>query len=147
MQANSLTKMQTLLPIAVRAVTKPHDENALLSVKELAAALDPMALRTIYSKIEAGNWTAAEFAMLVKAYAKIGDFTLFDLMLPEGYGIAPYDCTCQINHSMDDEAADMVQLTGEVITKYRIGDKKGAARMLPRIKGIIPRMEKEIQAA
>lgn len=119
---------------------------AVLSKQELSLATG-IPESTISNKLNGQtDFTARQYIAIARAYAEHGEFRLANLVVLEGYSIAPVDCTCGVNGSMDDEISEFVQIAGKVKTKFDSGDHKGAARLIPGAGLIVTRMQKEAKA-
>jgi hypothetical protein len=119
---------------------------ALLSMQELEASTG-IPTSTISNKINGQTgFTATQYIAIARAYAQHGEFRPANLVVIEGYSIAPVDCKCQPNGSMDDEISEFVEIAGKVKTKFDNGDRKGAARLIPGAGLIVTRMEREAKS-
>lgn len=118
-------------------------EKGILAVKQLSeeAKIKP---GTLYGKIESGKFSIDEAFRIAGVYAAHGEFQLANLILPEGYHVVPYECTCGVNGSLDDEYKECTVVLGQMAEKFDKGDRKGALKILPHAKQVFSKIEREV---
>lgn len=118
----------------------------VLSVSELAHAVG-VAESTFYNKVNGQSpFTADEYIAIARAYSARGEFRVSELVVLEGYSIAPVDCKCFVNGSLDDELGDFTELAGQARTEFEQGNREGVLKLIPRMRPILNRMEKEAKS-
>lgn len=129
---------------AIKNVVKPLSGHGVLSFKQLGN-LWGGAYSTANHTVAEGRVNASQFIQFALACAERGDFSLVDMVVPEGYVLIPAD-KAPINHSLDDELADSTEHFGRAREAFVKGKKRDAKKYLNLAKKDMTRMEREIEA-